>query len=45
MVALAKIVLLGDGSVGKTSIKMSFIGKQFSGKYLPTIGADFVMKE
>ncbi|MHA1945995.1 MAG: Rab family GTPase [Candidatus Hodarchaeales archaeon] len=45
MVALAKIVLLGDGAVGKTSIKMSFIGKQFSSQYLPTIGADFVVKK
>ncbi|MHA2278307.1 MAG: Rab family GTPase [Candidatus Kariarchaeaceae archaeon] len=45
MVALAKIVLLGDGAVGKTSIKMSFIGEQFSSQYLPTIGADFVIKK
>ncbi len=45
MVALAKIVLLGDGAVSKTSIKRSFVGKQFSGEYLPTLGADFVIKK
>jgi small GTP-binding protein len=45
MVVLAKICFLGDGAVGKTSIKDKFIGKGFQGQYLPTIGADFIMKQ
>ncbi|MHA1974293.1 MAG: Rab family GTPase [Candidatus Hodarchaeales archaeon] len=44
MTILAKIVLLGDGAVGKTSLKQRFMGKGFKTNYLPTLGADFVSK-
>lgn len=41
-----KICLLGDGGVGKTSIKKVFSGQKFEeGKYQATIGADFTLKD
>ncbi|MFW9854900.1 MAG: Rab family GTPase [Candidatus Thorarchaeota archaeon] len=36
-----KIVLAGDGAVGKTSLRRSFLGEDFSFDYQTTIGADF----
>lgn len=45
MVILAKIVLMGDGAVGKTTLRNSFMGQKISGEYLMTIGADFSLKE
>ncbi len=44
MVILAKIILIGDGEVGKTSLRNNFLGKSFDGEYLPTLGADFAIK-
>ena len=41
----SKVVLLGDGSVGKTSIKKRFVGLKFEGTYMATMGADFTIKE
>ncbi|MCY3411098.1 MAG: GTP-binding protein [Candidatus Heimdallarchaeota archaeon] len=38
---LFKILLCGDGAVGKTSIRNSYMGQGFSGSYMKTIGADF----
>ena len=38
---LWKIVVIGDGAVGKTSIRRRFIGQGFDPVYLSTIGADF----
>jgi small GTP-binding protein len=38
---LWKIVLVGDGAVGKTSIRRRFIGHGFDPVYSSTIGADF----
>lgn len=38
-------MLLGDGSVGKTSIKKRFVGLKFEGTYMATMGADFTIKE
>ena len=38
---VAKIVLLGDGAVGKTSLKRRFIYKTFDPLEQMTIGADF----
>ena len=35
-----KIVVLGDGGVGKTAIIQHLLGKQFTSSYLLTIGAD-----
>ncbi len=40
----AKICLLGDGAVGKTSIAHRYLNKDFSSNYTPTIGADFFSK-
>lgn len=40
-----KLVLLGDGMVGKTSIRQRYLGKEFSTSYLATLGADFAIKE
>ncbi|MFX1418287.1 MAG: Rab family GTPase [Promethearchaeota archaeon] len=40
-----KLVILGDGEVGKTSIINSFIGKEFPEQYLPTIGSKTTRKE
>lgn len=41
---IVKIVLLGDGSVGKTTLRERFMGKGFKSTYLPTLGAEFVSK-
>ncbi|MFV2015227.1 MAG: Rab family GTPase, partial [Candidatus Heimdallarchaeota archaeon] len=38
---LFKILLCGDGEVGKTSIREQYMGKGFAGSYMKTIGADF----
>ncbi len=40
-----KILLTGDGAVGKTSIRERYMGKGFTGSYLKTIGADFASKK
>mmetsp|Transcript_19674 Transcript_19674/g.26610 ORF Transcript_19674/g.26610 Transcript_19674/m.26610 type:complete len:83 (+) Transcript_19674:111-359(+) len=40
-----KIVILGDCSVGKTSIIQNFIRKTINHGYKPTIGADFNSKK
>ncbi|NHJ48667.1 MAG: hypothetical protein FK733_12860, partial [Asgard group archaeon] len=40
-----KVVLMGEGSVGKTSIRSKFMGVGFNSDYIKTIGADFASKE
>lgn len=40
-----KIILAGDGAVGKTSLRQRYLGKDFSGHYQQTIGADFAVYE
>lgn len=42
---LMKIVLAGDGAVGKTAIRERYLGKGFRSNYMMTIGADFALKE
>ncbi|KAJ3297143.1 hypothetical protein HK104_000799 [Borealophlyctis nickersoniae] len=42
---ILKIVLLGDGGVGKTALRNQFIHRRFTATYKATIGADFVTKE
>ena len=42
---LFKIILAGDGAVGKTSIRERYMGKGFTGNYIKTIGADFASKQ
>lgn len=39
-----KIILLGDGTVGKTSLCMKICGADFPAKYKQTIGVDFFSK-
>lgn len=39
-----KIILLGDGAVGKTSIAMRFAEDQFSQAYKQTVGVDFFIR-
>lgn len=36
---------MGDGAVGKTSLRNSFMGARFTGDYLMTVGADFSLKQ
>lgn len=45
MKLLMKIVLAGDGSVGKTSLRDRFLGRTFKSQYEMTIGADFALHE
>lgn len=40
-----KISLLGDGGVGKTSLRQRYLGEGFNSSYLATIGADFATKK
>lgn len=40
-----KIVLAGDGAVGKTSLRKSYLGESFSTNYQQTIGADFAIHD
>ena len=39
-----KMTILGDGGVGKTSLRKRYLGEGFSKSYLATIGADFATK-
>jgi len=39
-----KVILLGDGAVGKTSIAMRFTEDHFAKAYKQTIGLDFFIK-
>jgi small GTP-binding protein len=43
--AVYKIALIGDGGVGKTSIRERYIGQGFKAEYLLTVGADFAMRD
>lgn len=40
---LWKIVLMGDGAVGKTSLRKRYLGEGFDTDYLSTMGADFAL--
>ena len=39
-----KIILIGDGAVGKTSIRRQYLGEGFKSDYQMTIGADLATK-
>jgi len=40
-----QVIVLGDGSVGKTSICMRFCDDRFTAQYKQTIGVDFMSKK
>ncbi len=40
-----KICMLGDSNVKKTELRRKYLGVDFSGEHLMTIGADFVTKK
>jgi len=40
----SKILLIGDSSVGKTSVMMRFVNDKFSSSFITTIRIDFVAK-
>jgi len=40
---LFKVVLIGDGGVGKTALRRKFMGEGFDTAYIMTIGADFAV--
>jgi len=42
---LLKVIILGDSSVGKTSLMNQFVHRKFVSTYKATIGADFLTKE
>lgn len=42
---VAKVVITGDPSVGKTSLRKRYLGKGFASSYLPTLGADFAVQK
>jgi small GTP-binding protein len=39
-----KIILIGDSNIGKTSLINRYINRNFTEKYICTIGVDFMMK-
>ena len=39
-----KVVILGDGGVGKTSLVLQYTENQFTGNYIMTIGSNFAVK-
>ncbi len=44
-VRLFKIILAGDGAVGKTSLRRRYMGLGFEKEYIRTMGADFAVHE
>ncbi|MFX0143555.1 MAG: Rab family GTPase [Candidatus Hodarchaeota archaeon] len=40
-----KLVVLGEGEIGKTSLINTYMGKKFPEQYLPTIGSETTKKE
>ncbi|KAG4088876.1 hypothetical protein H8356DRAFT_1280615 [Neocallimastix lanati (nom. inval.)] len=42
---ILKVVIIGDGGVGKTSIRVQYIHRRFTSNYKATIGADFITKD
>ncbi|MHA2245665.1 MAG: Rab family GTPase [Candidatus Hodarchaeales archaeon] len=45
MALLVKICLIGDGGVGKTSLKDRYLKRSFQSDYIPTLGSDVVSKK
>ena len=44
-VVMAKVIIVGDSSVGKTTIRKRFMGEGFTKSHLATLGADFSEKK
>merc|ERR1711977_98228 len=42
---LLKVIILGDSSVGKTSLMNMYVSRKFNNQYKATNGADFLTKE
>ncbi|MHA2224975.1 MAG: Rab family GTPase [Candidatus Hodarchaeales archaeon] len=42
---IAKIVILGQGGVGKTSLIRRYVQRTFSNEYIKTIGSNFLLKK
>jgi Ras-related protein Rab-11A len=40
-----KVVLVGDGAVGKTSLRRNYLGEGFESEYQQTFGADFALHD
>ncbi|MFW9928926.1 MAG: Rab family GTPase [Candidatus Thorarchaeota archaeon] len=40
-----KVVICGDDDVGKSTLRLRYMGRGFQAKYMMTIGADFALKE
>ncbi len=40
-----KISLLGEGAVGKTSLRRTYMGESFTSGYMMTVGADFAVSK
>ena len=40
---MCQVILLGDGTVGKTSVSIRFTEGQFTNQYKQTIGVDFFL--
>jgi len=40
-----KMVVLGDGGVGKTCLTLTFVKKEFKTDYIPTLGVDIYTKD
>ena len=39
-----KVIMLGDGAVGKTSLRTQYLARKFDSSHRETIGADFAQK-
>lgn len=39
-----KVIIVGDGAVGKTSMALRFVDQHFTGSYKQTLGVDFFSK-
>ena len=44
-VVMAKVIIVGDSFVGKTTIRKRFMGEGFTKSHLATLGADFSEKK
>ncbi|OLS24655.1 MAG: GTPase KRas precursor [Candidatus Heimdallarchaeota archaeon LC_2] len=40
-----KVIIVGNGGVGKTSLRKNYFGEGFSHNYIATLGADFAIKK